>query len=751
MAQNLNYNVNINTSNGVQALNNLQNKLSGVNNAFSGLKNAIGGLAIGAVITNLLSFADNLQDLSEATGIATEALLGFQRAVQGAGGSSAGADKAILRLVQNIGEAAGGSAELQLAFAKVGVSLKDLATLSEQQILTKVIEGLGAVNDKSTQAALKAQLLGKEFRNVATAGLAESFAQSTRESEKYAQSIARAAELQDNLDKAITRLKISVLDAISPIVDLINSMDQKKVGEFIDGLVTLGTVVAGLAVFSRLVAIVEALAISFGLAGGAAMAFGLNVLKNFTLIGRLLTIIGGLALGLKTLFPETFKAMGDGLEKAMNSAKEFFGIESPKFLDQAEVDRENRLLEQRSKALKDTGTVAREVKDPFEQLRQSIRSVADEYARMNELNIRQIELQTSLIGKGREESEVAKARADILRKEADEIGKLEERRSRLTEAQANAGIGKEIDAQIAKIKEQTRADIDATDSAIRNNQARIRAFDLEKFTRQSQIDVEKQIRDIQDEIATSTMGAMARKEYEILAAARERAIAEIQAEEVRRGSLLTDAEKQRYLDAALVKSQELINKNKELYQQSRSFETGWAKAFRDYVDEATNAAKAAERIFAKATQGMEDLIVNFAKTGKFEFKNFVNSMLEELLRSQVRQMMAQIFNIGNMGGASGQGGGGGLLSSIGNLLGFASGGVIPTNKPVLVGERGPEILSGVGGRVVTPNDQIGMGPTIVNYNISAVDARSFKDLVASDPSFIYAVSQQGSRGVPGRR
>ena len=44
-----------------------------------------------------------------------------------------------------------------------------------------------------------------------------------------------------------------------------------------------------------------------------------------------------------------------------------------------------------------------------------------------------------------------------------------------------------------------------------------------------------------------------------------------------------------------------------------------------------------------------------------------------------------------------------------------------------------------------------MGPTYVTYNINAVDARSFKDMVAADPSFIYAVSQQGSKGVPGRR
>ena len=44
------------------------------------------------------------------------------------------------------------------------------------------------------------------------------------------------------------------------------------------------------------------------------------------------------------------------------------------------------------------------------------------------------------------------------------------------------------------------------------------------------------------------------------------------------------------------------------------------------------------------------------------------------------------------------------------------------------------------------------GSTQINYNINAVDALSFKQLVARDPQFMYAVSEQGRRGTPmGRR
>ena len=71
MATNLNYNVNVNATNGVQALNNLQNKVQGLNSAFAGLKNAIAGIAVGQIISNVLRFGDAIKDLSDATGIAT--------------------------------------------------------------------------------------------------------------------------------------------------------------------------------------------------------------------------------------------------------------------------------------------------------------------------------------------------------------------------------------------------------------------------------------------------------------------------------------------------------------------------------------------------------------------------------------------------------------------------------------------------------------------------------------------------------
>jgi hypothetical protein len=69
--------------------------------------------------------------------------------------------------------------------------------------------------------------------------------------------------------------------------------------------------------------------------------------------------------------------------------------------------------------------------------------------------------------------------------------------------------------------------------------------------------------------------------------------------------------------------------------------------------------------------------------------------------------------------------------------------MIPPGRFGVVGERGPEFVSGPAS--VTP-----MAATNVTYNINAVDAASFKAMIARDPAFIHAVAMQGSKSVPGR-
>jgi hypothetical protein len=92
----------------------------------------------------------------------------------------------------------------------------------------------------------------------------------------------------------------------------------------------------------------------------------------------------------------------------------------------------------------------------------------------------------------------------------------------------------------------------------------------------------------------------------------------------------------------------------------------------------------------------------------------------------------------------------GFSNPFSNFAGFfANGGMIPAGQFGIAGESGPEVISGPA--TVTPMNQLGGGMTQVTYNINAVDAASFRSLLARDPSFVHAVVQRGAAGVAGRR
>lgn len=358
-----------------------------------------------------------------------------------------------------------------------------------------------------------------------------------------------------------------------------------------------------------------------------------------------------------------------------------------------------------------------------------------------------------------------------------------------------------IKAVNAAYEAQVVAVTAAAGAAFDSAQKQIAAENLKLFSVSETTRATDDLKHLQDEMAMMTMPEILRKYREIENSARDAADTAIAGENERRRvaglGALSEAERSQYIAAAAVKMEELKQQTKANYDASRSWNTGWKKAFNDYKENATNAAKQAEAVFSKATSGMEDMIVNFAKTGKFEWKSFVADMLEQLLRSQIQQVFASMM--GGMqtsmsGVTGGYGGGGnllgGLLGSVGSLFGggsnsgqtppyvpaqsnsgggfgdilgsigggissaisgisdffggfFANGGNLGAGKWGIAGENGPELISGPA--TVTPMG----GGTNVTYNINAVDAMSFKQLVAQDPGFIHAVVMQGAKSTPG--
>lgn len=166
--------------------------------------------------------------------------------------------------------------------------------------------------------------------------------------------------------------------------------------------------------------------------------------------------------------------------------------------------------------------------------------------------------------------------------------------------------------------------------------------------------------------------------------------------------------------------------------------------------ESVSPAKTAVDLFGSVVSGIDRALTDFVEKGKFNFKDFARSILRDmaLIVARAMVMRAILGAVGMIFPGSVTG-----LSALMNAAPRRAGGPVSASNPYLVGEAGPELFVPRSAGQIIPNNQLAMagGGTTVNYNISAVDASSFRSLVARDPQFLYNVTEVGRRSNPARR
>lgn len=781
----LSYSIGVNTAQGVQALKNLQNQVQATNSVFASMKEAVVGLASLAFVQNLLSMADSLSDAATAAGVSTEALMGFSRAVGANGGEVNKAIAGMAKFSETLGGAKEGSKQAQDTLLKLGIGLDKLARLSEEDLLRETIRGIAAIEDPSKRAAAGVDAFGKAAKGVDWRGVASDIDRYTSSSKEAAAAVETAGQVNDMLSGAYKDLQVQILIALKPIAELAKAiMAQKDAVAFV--IKVLADLAVAFAVFKIVlpairagIAAVNGFAFALEAGGVAASNLGKFVSKEINNMGQgfkgLLGAITGinygfgsvatagsrlatgfaalLSIGLRfaswigifLMIYDVVNAVvrlitGSGIaewaDKAGKALANIFGIKY-----QTEAEKAAKKQEE----IKNTAT---EVVDAYKQQRDAIKDIVEQFDKQNTKSSEQLRLETELIGKSKEYQDQRRAQFNLDQSYKETLDKLTEARDKLTAAELRAGLGKNYDTEIARLKKLREEAQARSKEDVKNNTAAVNAEQLRLFGQQAEIENFKELQGIRDRMAKSTMSELEQRKFELEISARQRFQDKVNEEERRLGRRLTEAEREAYKQKALVGLKELQDAAEQEYVASRQFSTGWSQAFRQYVDDATNAAQQAQRIFQSATQGMEDLLMGFFKTGKWGWKDFVQNIIDVMMRSQIQQLIAKTFGgIGSVGG--GRSGGGGLFGGA-IIPGFlASGGPVSSNKPYIVGERGPELfLPNTSGSMI-PNNQLGGGT--VTYNINAVDAMSFKQMLAQDPTFLHAVAEQGRRRLPGAR
>ena len=744
--------VNANTNPAIQALDRLGTKIEEVQGKFSdsfGKMNiaatALGGalLALGASVA---AFADEVTDIAAANGLATAEVLAFQSALQSSGGKAENAGQALQRLSNAVDDANNGNMKAVGSFAKLGVSMGDLGRLSQSEIREKLLTALSKIPDAMQRNALATEFFGKSLIGVDLTKMIADEKAAREEAEKYAPALETAGKAFDNLVGIARQIKYAFAEAFEPLFKLLGSIKIDT------DLLVVGFRAMGAA----LIAITAA-----GVIRGVLALKDAFILLNAVTSKNPLVALGTAALGIAAYVgltkdatdatkelnkeadkPKAQNAVRDqsGYKDALDKQKATITKSSDELMRGFKIAQDKRKLDFDSLSMTQDQITAAAAIAKIDQ--DAAKAKADAQAAFDALDKDSKKTQQAFLKETLEGID-KKAAAEKTAAEQDLANTARKRAAQL-DLQAIATVGAAgskavLDAQMKFSNTRIMGINDEIDAekkleAVTNLRADLLGR-INQVNPDDRVNAVNAIKDIVDN-ADNLKGSM-----DDVAATMKRAF----------GAAKLDPDTIRTLTKEPF--QEFINNGKKasevakgISEDSRTFEYGWEQAFKTYSREAGNAASQAQTAFTTVSKGIEDALVGMAKGTKDSFKSMLSGLAEMILRSNIKALMNNLLGDGNGG-----------LSNIGNTLGsivkallpgFANGGMIPTNGPVVVGERGPEIISGAAGRTVTPNSAL--GGTVI-YNINAVDASSFKSLVARDPAFIHAVASQGGKMSPTRR
>lgn len=150
-------------------------------------------------------------------------------------------------------------------------------------------------------------------------------------------------------------------------------------------------------------------------------------------------------------------------------------------------------------------------------------------------------------------------------------------------------------------------------------------------------------------------------------------------------------------------------------ESAKTLEAGFERAFLKIKQEAEDLAKVGESVVDVFANRATDALVEFAETGKINFKEFASAILADITRIIARLLVVQALNAVLNSGSSGATG----IADTAINAGRAGGGTVqPGQRPFPVGEDGPELFVPNRTGTIMPNPKsVQQAPPVVNVQV----------------------------------
>ena len=181
-------------------------------------KNAL--LALGAALSvatyKAVAYADEIADVAAANDIAIDSIIKLTNALENSGGKGANAGKMIASFTDFVDKAAKGSFEGQKTFSQLGISLKDIGSLSTQDLLLKTTEAIAGIADPLTRNARAADAFGKAAKGVDMVDFSKGLREGKGATLEQEKAIKDAAQAFDLFKSAGREISLLITESLGP-------------------------------------------------------------------------------------------------------------------------------------------------------------------------------------------------------------------------------------------------------------------------------------------------------------------------------------------------------------------------------------------------------------------------------------------------------------------------------------------------------------------------------------------------------
>ena len=613
---------------------------------------AAAGLGITAIALPVANTADELANLAQKTGVSVEALSGLTYVAKMSDTDLQGLVKGLQRLSVAMFDTQTQGEEGSAALKALGVSAVDASgqIRPTEQVLLDLADKFADMPDGADKAALAMKLFGKEgmslipLLNQGRAGITALMEEAERFGLVINSQTAQAAELlNDNLDRMRSMLEgvqrqigAAVIPVLADFTEQV-ILAQTETGSFSNELQRITSN------REATLAFLESVASGLAFIAESAVLLKRVIAQPFdslSVVGKdietwfkteLLTFYKNYGFDAQAIDAEIAKLQTarDDYVRAANDR--IFNInQNPGYTDRVAkfFDEQRRTLRvMGQKFVLDTEAQAKEVQAIYDKFLPTLPRKA-----RPALDLSGFEKSKPVERLNEGEAFLNQLRSRLTRTQEGEAAELRARALQI-EAKGYKGVAVEAEQYIQvleAIERQKEKDKAFEAHEKEESNARKLVETLIGGNRQRIEGVQLQ-REMLDLSATERTVLQTRAELEKSAAAARKEASQIQDADLRAQTIEA-------INEALARQLPILeNLTRANADYQRSAEFGAKAALRNYIEDATNAAKQAERAVTGAFKSMEDALTQFVMTGKLDFNSLANSIISDLIRIQIQR------------------------------------------------------------------------------------------------------------------